>query len=656
MPGIADDEPLDEVAEIAETFTEDIPAHKVSLLKLRSKFSLKSRQSSMLKSGHIRFHSFDKVKPPNRYRQVLKLLLPYWSILLIGLVGAILNGLSFPLFSILLAKFMSAFYLPVNQVEEECRKWALGFVGFAAGVFIANFLQQAAFGWSGQKVVQKLRAIVFTEMIYQDIAFFDESEHTTGKLSEILSADPVACRGWVGDNLGIYLQNATALVAAIVISFIASAKLAGVCLGGFALMIPAVIVESKMMGGQTEEFGSNAQQGTETTGYILNEVIMNLRTVAAYTLESRMNSKYQNIVERRYRQGRHKAWILGAAWGFSQLMQYLVLALTIWYGAKLAQDSGLSVEKMTQAIFSLMMAAMGMGQSLIFMTDNAKAKTAANRLFAIIERKPAIDARSHEGVLFKGVTQSIDFEHLRFRYPARPDVLIYRDLSFNIKQGEHVALVGGSGCGKSTIVQLLERFYEAAGSISIDGIPIQDINVKSLRSQIGLVNQEPILFDTSIEDNIALGLSDRAVSAEEIQEAAKMANAYSFIKELSDGFQTNVGKLGGQLSGGQKQRIAIARALVRNPSILILDEATSALDAESERIVQEALDNLVELQKRTTIVIAHRLSTVKNADKIVVIVNQNKEGSRVAEIGTHDQLMAISNGVYRGLVKIAHGK
>eukprot|EP01057_Protomagalhaensia_wolfi_P000709 Protomagalhaensia_wolfi_Nauph_80__708@NODE_1402_length_1545_cov_41_649402_g1085_i0_p1_GENE_NODE_1402_length_1545_cov_41_649402_g1085_i0NODE_1402_length_1545_cov_41_649402_g1085_i0_p1_ORF_typecomplete_len436_score113_39ABC_tran/PF00005_27/3_8e03ABC_tran/PF00005_27/7_6e42ABC_membrane/PF00664_23/1_2e12SMC_N/PF02463_19/15SMC_N/PF02463_19/9_7e06AAA_21/PF13304_6/1_9e06AAA_15/PF13175_6/3_2e05AAA/PF00004_29/6_2e05AAA_5/PF07728_14/0_00026Rad17/PF03215_15/0_014Rad17/PF03215_15/66ABC_ATPase/PF09818_9/0_002 len=381
---------------------------------------------------------------------------------------------------------------------------------------------------------------------------------------------------------------------------------------------------------------------------------MNLRTVAAYTLQDRMNKKYQYLVIKRYQKGFKQAWILGAAWGASQGMYYFAQALCLWYGMHLTITEGLGMDKMTEAIFAIMTAMVGISQSMAYMTDNSKASTAAKRLYKIIERVPEIDARASDGVPFAGITSEIKFRRLRFSYPQRPDVPIYRDLSFDIKEGEVVALVGASGCGKSTVVQLLERFYNLKGSIELDGTPIELLNIKSLRSQIGLVNQEPVLFDTSIEENIALGRSDGDATAADVENAAKMANAHAFIKEFPEGYQTNVGKLGGQLSGGQKQRIAIARALIRNPSILILDEATSALDAESERVVQAALDSLLETQKRTTMVIAHRLSTIKNADKIIVMVNHNQEGSRVAEVGTHDQLMKIQNGVYRGLVTIAH--
>jgi len=255
--------------------------------------------------------------------------------------------------------------------------------------------------------------------------------------------------------------------------------------------------------------------------------------------------------------------------------------------------------------------------------------------------------------------------NVNFQYPQRPDVQVYQKVCFNINSGETVALVGASGCGKSTVVQLLERFYDVSGTsswengrdtesfggISIDGVDLRDLNLRDLRSNIGLVSQEPVLFCASIHENIRYGKSDALMA--EIIEAAKCANAHQFIMGFPDGYDTDVGKMGSKLSGGQKQRIAIARALIRNPKVLILDEATSALDAESEKVVQEALDKAISSAKRTTIIIAHRLSTIQQADKIVVFSNEDNKGSRIVEVGTHAELMQKVDGVYWGLVRVA---
>ncbi|GAB9477838.1 Multidrug resistance protein abc superfamily, partial [Globisporangium polare] len=253
------------------------------------------------------------------------------------------------------------------------------------------------------------------------------------------------------------------------------------------------------------------------------------------------------------------------------------------------------------------------------------------------------DPLSEEGKTIENVTGAIDISNVSFAYPSRPEVMVCSNYNLSIQAGETVALVGPSGSGKSTIVSLLERFYDPlSGCVKIDGVDVRELNVKWLRAQVGLVGQEPALFATSIMENIRYGAP--GASDAQVVEAAKMANAYNFIKDFPQGFATEVGERGTQLSGGQKQRIAIARAIIKNPPILLLDEATSALDTESERIVQESLDQLLATSKRTTIIVAHRLSTIRNADRIAV-----HSGGSIVEIGSHDELMRIQDGRYRML-------
>lgn len=249
------------------------------------------------------------------------------------------------------------------------------------------------------------------------------------------------------------------------------------------------------------------------------------------------------------------------------------------------------------------------------------------------QESTTIDPLSDEGSCPESIDGRIELRDVTFAYPARPEHNVYSGLNLTIEAGQTVALVGPSGCGKSTVVSLVERFYDpSAGGVYLDGVDIRGLRVSWLRGQVGMVGQEPTLFTGSIFDNISQGKA--GASQEDVESAARMANAYDFIQGFPEGFSTQVGEKGIQLSGGQKQRIAIARAIIRDPQVLILDEATSALDSTSERVVQEALDGLLAAKKRTTIVIAHRLSTIKNADKIVVL----SDGA-VVEEGTHDALI-----------------
>ena len=280
-----------------------------------------------------------------------------------------------------------------------------------------------------------------------------------------------------------------------------------------------------------------------------------------------------------------------------------------------------------------------MGNSFAFTADFNKAMLAASRVFKLIDRKPQIDTNPTAGLKLDQVHGNVKIEDAEFTYPTRKDAQILNKFNMSMSSGEKIALVGESGCGKSTVIQIIQRFFDLNhGSLEIEGHNIEALNLPYVRSQLGLVSQEPYLFNRSISENIAYGANHRVVSMEEVMEAARQANIHNFIAALPEGYETKVG--GTQLSGGQKQRIAIARALVRSPQILLLDEATSALDAESEKVVQQALESAQT--GRTTITIAHRLSTIKNADQIYVI-----ENGRIVDHGTHQQLLDNQGLYYR---------
>jgi len=304
----------------------------------------------------------------------------------------------------------------------------------------------------------------------------------------------------------------------------------------------------------------------------------------------------------------------------------------------------LTGQQIILAIFAIMMMGEGLsmaGQPAQFMS---LARQGAAKVFAIIERVPVIDSFSEAGAKLSSVTGAIEVRDVVFAYPSAPDHLVCKGYTLLIPAGQTCALCGPSGSGKSTIIQLLERFYDPReGVITLDGVDIKTLNVRWLRAQLGLVGQEPVLFQGSVAENIGYG--KEGATQEEIEEAAKMASAHQFITDsLNDGYKTDVGLGGSKLSGGQKQRVAIARAIVKKPSILLLDEATSALDNKNERLVQAALDEVMKKQKRTTVVIAHRLSTIRNAEKIAVVY----EGT-IAEQGTHDELLG-NHGMYTNLV------
>eukprot|EP00914_Ancora_sagittata_P016069 GHVO01032108.1.p1 GENE.GHVO01032108.1~~GHVO01032108.1.p1 ORF type:complete len:618 (-),score=131.17 GHVO01032108.1:259-2112(-) len=603
----------------------------------------------MLGSGPYEGPPPANAKAPVPISRVLKLLKPDAWKMPFAFLGAALQGATWPCFSIVFGEFIQTFMgLDGDVIRKETREYALWFLLLAATSAGGALLQTSFFEWAGQRIIKELRDLGFHKLLYQDMEFFDDPANSTGHLCSVLSKDVQMVKGWCSDNTGVIVGNLCSAITGLIIAFHASPKLAAVTFAAFILVVPASMLEMQALKGSTEDISDSLA----SPGYVMHESIRNISVVNTFNLHEEMESQYATKVEEEYIKGKKKAFTFGLFFGLSQFIQYGAQALTFYYGGKLIEETDLELSLMLRAIFALMMAAMGIGQSAVFMTDTSKAKEAAANVYDIIDRTPGINCHDDEGIKPDVVRGDIQFKQVNFRYNQRKDVPIYKDMTFNISEGETVALVGESGCGKSTVVQLLERLYDASsGSVTLDGSDVRTFNVRHLRRLFGLVSQEPVLFEASIAENIRLGNPD--TSMEEVIAASKSANAHSFIMDFPDGYDTDVGKSGSQLSGGQKQRIAIARAMVRNPRVLLLDEATSALDAESEKIVQTALDDLLQSSKRTTVVIAHRLSTVRNADKIIVMTNPDKSGSYVAEMGSHDELLAMPEGLYRKLLMVS---
>ncbi|CAB4007770.1 multidrug resistance 1 isoform X3 [Paramuricea clavata] len=384
--------------------------------------------------------------------------------------------------------------------------------------------------------------------------------------------------------------------------------------------------------------------GDEESGQIAIETISNMQTVASLGREELFFQRYVEVADRHFLKSKRGAHYSGLSIGTSQWILNLCSAASMLYAGKLVNDDEMDFPDVMKVLMAIIMGSLMIGQLAALSPDFGKGRIGAAHLFKLFNRIPVIDSASDRGVKPDGVKGNIQFRKIEFRYPARQSVKVLRRLNLGVKSGETLALVGSSGCGKSTSVALIERFYNPeAGSITLDDNEINALNLKWLRRQIGIVSQEPVLFDLTIRENIAYGDNTRDVSMEEIIQAAKDANIHDFISSLTDGYETRVGDKGTLISGGQKQRIAIARALVRNPKILLLDEATSALDTESEKVVQDALDKARE--GRTTLVIAHRLSTIQNANCIVVL----RKG-KVIEQGTHQELIN-KRGAYYVLQK-----
>ncbi|XP_065930084.1 ATP-dependent translocase ABCB1 isoform X2 [Magallana gigas] len=584
--------------------------------------------------------------PPVSIAKVLKMNAKEWPYIMFGCLAAIGNGGVQPAFAVIFSEILGVFSETDPDVQnEKINMYVLLMCGIGVISFFTFLVQGYCFGYSGESLTSRLRRLVFKAMLRQDISFFDNHKNSTGALTTRLATDASQVHGISGARLGSIVQSIANLGTAFVIAFIYGWKLTLVIIAFLPFIMIAGALQMKLLQGVA---GQN-KEALEEAGKTATESIENIRTVASLTKEEKMVDNYRSLLIGPYYTSLKKAHLTALAFSFSTGILFFAYAAAFWFGAYLIKEGEMDYTDVFKVFGAIVFGAMALGQSSAFAPDASKAKVSAAHIFYLLEQEPTIDPYSEEGKKDLPVNSKIRFEGLRFRYPTRPDVEVLQGLTLEVEPGETVALVGASGCGKSTTVQLVERFYDPEdGIVYLDSNNIKDLNVQWLRRQIGIVSQEPVLFDCSIAENIAYGDNSREVPMAEIIEAARKSNIHNFIQSLPKGYDTLCGDKGTQLSGGQKQRVAIARGLVRNPKILLLDEATSALDTESEKIVQEALDKARE--GRTCIVIAHRLSTIQNADKICVI----KHG-QVAEQGRHSELMA-SQGIYYRLVTKAQSR
>ncbi|KAJ6723258.1 hypothetical protein OIU74_007767 [Salix koriyanagi] len=566
---------------------------------------------------------------------------PEVPVLIAGCIFAILNGFIFPVYGILLSSIIKTFFEPPDELRKDSKFWSLIFMALGLASFVVYPSQTYLFSVAGCKLIQRIRSMCFEKVVHMEVSWFDEPEHSSGAVGARLSADAATVRALVGDSLSQLVQNISSAIAGLVIAFTACWQLAFVVLVLLPLIGLNGFLQVKFMKG----FSADAKKMYEEASQVANDAVGSIRTVASFCAEEKVMQLYRRKCEGPMRTGIRQGMISGAGFGVSFFLLFSVYAACFYVGAQLVQHGKTTFTEVFRVFFALTMAAIGISQSSSFAPDSTKAKGAAASIFAIIDRKSKIDPSDESGTTLDNVKGEIELRHISFKYPSRPDIEIFRDLSLAIHSGKTVALVGESGSGKSTVISLLQRFYDPdSGHITLDGIDIQSLQLKWLRQQMGLVSQEPVLFNETIRANIAYGKEGNATEAE-ILAASELANAHTFISSLQQGYDTVVGERGTQLSGGQKQRVAIARAMVKSPRILLLDEATSALDAESERVVQDALDRV--MVSRTTVVVAHRLSTIKNADVIAVVKN-----GVIVEKGKHETLIHIEDGVYASLVAL----
>lgn len=525
------------------------------------------------------------------------------------------------------------------------------------GTALFSFLRGGLFQLAGERLVARFRRKMFRVIIHKDIQFFDGLQ--SGELVNRLAADSAAIQDAVTSNVSMALRWLGQAVAGMVLLFITSPRLTGIMLA----CVPAVTIGAVVYGRYVKDLTKTYQTALADSGEVATETLGNVRTVRSFANEETETGRYSNAIVRSRQIGIKRSWAYGTFLGAVTAFGYIAVTAVFYYGGVLVIKGEMSTGDLFSFILNtLIIAASLAGLSSLWGTL-MQALGASERMFQLLDagERHTLTKAGHAGIIpaNKGGSESqshingeIKFRDVHFRYPTRPEQPVLKGVSFTASPGEVVALVGPSGAGKSTVVSLIERFYNVdSGVIEINGVPVNDIDYVWLHRNIALVSQEPVLFGCSIRDNIqyaSVFLDDsgepRKLTDEDIERAARQANAHNFIMEFPKGYDTMVGERGLQLSGGQKQRIAIARAILMNPQILLLDEATSALDAESEHLVQQALDKL--MLSRTTIVIAHRLSTVRNAHCVLVV-----QDGMIHESGSHDELIQNENGVYFNLVQ-----
>ncbi|KAF8008241.1 hypothetical protein BT93_K2038 [Corymbia citriodora subsp. variegata] len=562
-------------------------------------------------------------------------------LMLVGTMGAVGNGLGMPLMTVLLGQLIDSF--GTNQHNKKVvllvSKISLKFIYLAVFTGAAAFLQVTSWMITGERQAAQIRAMYLRTILRQDIAFFDK-ETTTGEVMGRMSGDTVLIQDAMGEKVGKFIQLVSTFIGGFIIAFTKGWLLTLVMLSS----IPPLVVSGALMSLIIGKMASRGQSTYAKAANVVEQTIGSIRTVASYTGEKQAIATYNKFLVDAYKSGVHEGMAAGLGLGTAFFIIFCSYALAIWFGGKMILEKGYTGGQVLNVIVAVLTGSMSLGQASPCMTAFAAGQAAAYKMFETINRKPQIDSSDTCGKTLDEIHGDIELKDVYFSYPARPDELIVNRFSLYIPSGTTAALVGQSGSGKSTVISLIERFYDPqAGEVLIDGINLKEFQLKWIRSKIGLVSQEPVLFASSIKDNIAYGKENATI--EEIRAAAELANAAKFIDKLPKGLNTMVGEHGTQLSGGQKQRVAIARAILKDPRILLLDEATSALDAESERIVQEALDRI--MANRTTVIVAHRLSTVRNADMIAVI-HQGK----IVERGTHLELLKDSNGAYGQLIRL----
>ncbi|KAI9021523.1 putative ABC transporter protein [Phycomyces nitens] len=580
--------------------------------------------------------------------RVIKMMRPEWHLIFLGICGSSISGVVFPCFSLIYSRVAVILSFKGDEIApgafQGANLYAFLFVIIGIAAFIGFCTYVISLEIAGERFTERLRGQIFAALLRQEIGFYDDPENSLGTLTTKLAIDSknvnqMITRAW-GDIIQIIVTGITGFAIAFSQSWLFALIIC--CIAPF--IVGAAYYESELECG----FEDKTKKANEQSGEVAGEAIKEIRTVAALNKQNYFEEKYAKATSHPHKLAQRKALTASVGYALQQGIIFFTNAMGYYAGMRLISEGRITFQQMLTTMLGIMITSEGIGRASVFIRTFAKAKYSAIAAFEILDRIPSIDPEL-EGIepSSSQIAGNIKFEDITFRYPARPDISIFNgEFNLNGKAGQTIALVGASGCGKSTTIGMLQRWYDPiSGTVRLDDNNVKNYTLGNLRSHMSLVGQEPVLFDMTIGENIRFGVDDsKAITQEMVEDACRAANIHKFITGLSKGYDTRVGDKGSQLSGGQKQRIAIARALIRKPRVLLLDEATSALDSESEKLVQTAIDNILEEGGRTTITIAHRLSTIQGADLICVV-----KGGRIVEQGTHWELLKL-NGAYSSLV------
>ncbi|KAH9286837.1 Multidrug resistance protein 1A [Echinococcus granulosus] len=564
-----------------------------------------------------------------RYAKPLEVLMFAFGILCSAGLGA-LFPISMAIFADMVDRLIRNFFRAADLIEEQVPF----FVYLAISSLVLGFVQMYFLTLSSKRQARRIRLLFFDSLIRQDAGWMDSK--ASGSLISLLSSSVPEIQSGIGNRVGSFVRDAVLFLGCIIMAYAKGWKLALVA----SASLPVIGASFAFLAFALKYFNTKEIQAYSEAGGIAGEVLSSIRTVFAYGGQKRTYERYANELYKAERTGIRKGMAIGAGNGFVSLSIFSAAALCLWYGITLVRTERFSNGTVILVVVSIIISSIAVGKALPEIEALARAVSAAKKVYAIIDRVPPIDIEKG-GEIIPDFQGRIEFKNVNFSYPSRPNVPILKNFNLTIEPGKKVAIVGFSGSGKSTAIHLIQRLYDPQdGEILVDGESIQNLDVGWLRRQIGTVSQEATLFTGTIAENIRMG--DLHATMDEVIQAAQLAEASEFIYRMPEGFNTWLNEGGAKLSGGQRQRIAIARALVRRPKILLLDEATSALDTRTEKSVQRALEQAGA--GRTVLMVAHRLTTVREADVIVVM----KDGI-ILEQGTHEQLRDMKGQYYRML-------